>query len=70
MWISAAKWRLVEERVSARRDTTIKQAHIQRLDRAINAIPKEDRRSQTEETGEEVEQLLGADPPSTGKHGT
>ena len=46
-WISAATWRIVDERVSARRDPARDQAHIQRLVRAINVSLKEDRRRQT-----------------------
>ena len=63
MWILAAKWRLVNERVSACQDTARYQSHIWRMGRAINAGLKEDRRRRIEEVGEEVERLLGADPP-------
>ena len=39
------------------------QSIIQSLGRAINAILKGDWRQRTEEAGEEVERLLGTDPP-------
>ena len=63
-WILEDTWRLVDERVSARRkkrDHT--QARIRRLSRAIAASLKGDRRRIVETAGEEVEALLGADPP-------
>ena len=59
-------WRLVDERVSARWYLTRDQAQIRRLGRAINTILKEERLRQTGEAGEEVDQLLGADPPPQG----
>ena len=58
----AATWRLVDERVSARRDPAKDQALIRRLGCAIKAILETDRRRQAEEAGEEVEELVGADP--------
>ena len=58
-----ATWRLVNKRVSAHRDPIRYQFHIQRLGRAINAILKEDRRRRTEEEDNEVDRLLGEDPP-------
>ena len=69
-WILADIWRLVNERVSTRQDPARDQAHIRRLGRAINSILKEYRHRSTEEAGEEVELLLGSDPPSARKHGT
>ena len=62
-WISEDTWRLVNERVSARRKPEIYQTRIWRLSRAIAAILKGDRIRRFETEGEEVEQLLGADPP-------
>ena len=62
-WISAAIWRLVNERVSARRDPAKYQTLIRRLDRAIKARMSTDRKRRTEEAGAEVETLVGADPP-------
>ena len=70
MWILADTWRLVNERVSVRQYPARDQAHIWRLGRTINASLKEDRHRRPEEAVEEVERLLGADPPSTRKHGT
>ena len=63
-WILADPYRLVNKRVSTRRDPTRDQAQIQRLGRAIKASLKEDRCRWTEEAGKEVERLLGSDPPS------
>ena len=64
MWILADTWRLVDERVSMIRVTARDQALIQRLGRAINAILNRNRRRWNEEAGEEIERLLGADPPT------
>ena len=58
-----ATWRIVNERVSTRRDPSRDQAHIRRLGCTINASLKEDRRRRTEESGEEVERLLVVDSP-------
>ena len=55
-------WRLVDERFSARRKTKY-QSRIRRLSRAIAASLKGDRKRRVETVGEEVETLLGADPP-------
>ena len=59
----ADTWRLVDERVSMIRVTSRDQALIQRLGRAINAILKRNRRRRTEEAGEDIEKLLGVEPP-------
>ena len=56
-------WRLVDERVSARWDPARYQYLIRRLGRAIVASLKVDRRQRAEEASEEVEKLLGTDPP-------
>ena len=48
VWISAATWMLVEERVSAFRDIARDEAHIWRLGCAINASLKEYRCMRTE----------------------
>ena len=63
VWILATTWRLFNERVSARRDLAKDQALIQRLVCAIKASLREDRKGRAEEAGEEVETLLGSDPP-------
>ena len=62
-WTSSATWRLVDEIVSARRYLERYQALIRRLIRAIQASLMTDRRRRAEEVGEEVEALLGLDPP-------
>ena len=62
-WISMEKWRLVDERVSARQDSEKGQAIKRRLGRAIKASLAEDRRRRADEAGAEVEALVGADPP-------
>ena len=61
-WILEDKCRLVDERVSARQKTR-DQTRIWRLSRVIAASLKGDRRRRVETAGEEVEALLGADPP-------
>ena len=55
-------WKLVNERVSARRDPAKDQSLICRLGRAIAASLNGDRRRQAEEAGAEVGVLLGSDP--------
>ena len=55
-------WRLVDERVHVRQKTR-DQTRIWRLSRAITEILKEYRRQREETSGEDVEALLGADPP-------
>ena len=56
-------WRLVDERVSARRDIAKYQALIRRLGHAIRASLRTDRKRWAEEAGAEVEALLGSNPP-------
>ena len=62
-WISEETWRLVDERVPARRGTRV-QARIRRLRRAIAEILKGYRKRRLETRGEEVDTLLGADLPN------
>ena len=62
-WISEEIWRLVNERVSARRGTGV-QMRIQRLDRAIRASLQGDRKRRVETAGQDVESLLGGNPPN------
>ena len=62
-WILAAAWRFVNERVSTRRDPTRDQALIWRLGRASNSSLREDMHRRTENVEEEVDKLLGTDPP-------
>ena len=61
-WILAATWRLVNERVSARRDPAKDQSLIRRMGHAIKPSMSTDRRRREEEAGVEVEVLLGAEP--------
>ena len=56
-------WRLVDERVSARRYPENGKAIKRRLGRAIKARLVADRRRRADEAGAEVEALVGADPP-------
>ena len=62
-WISEDMWRLINKRVSARQDTARNQNLLQLLGCAIYASLKGDRIRRTEESGEAIEKLLGADPP-------
>ena len=62
-WISDKTWKLVDERVLARRGPKVK-ARLQRLGRAIKASLKGYRQQRVEEAGKAVETLLGEDPPN------
>ena len=62
-WISKETWRLVDKRVSARRDPRKGQALKRQLWRAVKEILAADRKRRAEEVGAEVEALVGADPP-------
>ena len=62
-WILEETWRLVDERVSARRDPRKGQALKRRLGRAVKVSLAADRKQRAEEAGAEVEALLGADRP-------
>ena len=62
-WISEETWRLVDERVSARRGTRVRES-IWRLCRAFRASLKGDRKQRVEAAGTDVETLLGGDPPN------
>ena len=61
-WISAAMWRLVDERVSACQDLEKDQALIRRLGRSIKASLWDESRQRAEEAGAVVEALTGSDP--------
>ena len=61
-WISEDTWRLVDVRVYAQQKIK-DESRIQRLSRAIVERLKGDRRRRVAAAGEEVEALLGADPP-------
>ena len=62
-WISTENWRLVDKRVSARRDPAKGQDIKRRLGRAIKASLEVDRRRRAYEAGVEAETMGGADPP-------
>ena len=62
-WISEETWRLIDERVSTRRDPRYGQADRQRLGKEIKKSLAQDRRRRTEEAGAEVEVMMKADPP-------
>ena len=63
VWILEDMWRLVNKRVSARRDPVKEQSLIMGLERAISESLKGDRRWQAYKAGKEVEMILGLDPP-------
>ena len=56
-------WRLVNERVSARREPRKGQAFKRKLQRAVNASLAADQKRRSDEAGAEVEALVKADPP-------
>ena len=62
-WISAETWRLINERVSTRREPRYGKADRRQLTKAITASLAQDRRRRAEEAGAEVEALMKADPP-------
>ena len=62
-WISEETWRLVDERVSARRYPRYRQAFKRKLGRAVKASLVAVRKRRADEAGEEVEALVKADPP-------
>ena len=62
VWISEETWRLVDERVSVQRGTGV-QMRIRRLGRAIRESLQGDRKRRVETVGQDVETLLGGDPP-------
>ena len=56
-------WRIVDKRVSARRDPRYGQAFKRQLGRAVNASLAADQKRRVDEAGSEVEALVKADPP-------
>ena len=62
-WISEDAWRLVDEGVSARRDPRKGQTLKRQLGRAVKASLAADQKRRADKAGEEVEALVGADPP-------
>ena len=63
VWISEEKWRLIDERVSARWDPRKGQALKRRLRRAVKESLAADQKRRADEAGADVEALVGADPP-------
>ena len=61
--ISAETWRLIDERVSMRRDPRYGKADRRQLTKAITASLAQDRRRRAEEAGAELEALMKAEPP-------
>ena len=64
-WISAETWRLINKRVSTRRDPRYGKADMRQLSKAVQVSLAKDRRRRAEEAGAEVEALVKADPPLT-----
>ena len=62
-WILESKWRLIDERVSARRDPQYRQAYRRRPGKAVQKSLATDRRRRADKAGAEVEALVKADPP-------
>ena len=62
-WISETAWRLIDKRVSARRDRQYGQDFTRRLGKEVKKSLTEDRRRRADEAGAEVEALVKADPP-------
>ena len=56
-------WRLIDERVSARRDPQYGQAFTRRIGEEVKKILAEDRKRRADEAGAEVEALVKAYPP-------
>ena len=62
-WISDKAWRLVDERVSARRGTRVR-ARLRRIGRAVRDSLTGDSIWRMAEAGKAVEALLGEDSPN------
>ena len=56
-------WRLINERVSARRDPQYRTAYRRRMRKAVQKSLAADRRRRADKVGAEVEALVKADPP-------
>ena len=63
IWISEETWRLVDKRVSARRGKGVRM-RIRRLGCDIQASLQGYRERRVETVGQDVESLLGGDPPN------
>ena len=68
-WILDRTWRLVDKRVSTRREPGRNQTSLIWLGWVIREALKGGRRRQVDTAGEDVERLLIGDPPSPEKHG-
>ena len=62
-WISEKMCRLINKRVSARRGTVVRM-RVRRLGRAIRASLQGDRKRRVDTAGQDMETLLGGDPPN------
>ena len=62
-WILESTWRLIDERVSARRDPRYGRAFKRRQGKAVQKSLAEDIRRRADGAGAEVEALVKADPP-------
>ena len=56
-------WRLIDERVSARRGPQYGMVYRRRMGKAVQASLAADRQRRADEAGAEVEALVKADPP-------
>ena len=61
--IWAETWRLIDDRVSTRRDPRYGKADRRQLSKAIKARLEKEQRRRAEEAGAEVEALMKAEPP-------
>ena len=62
-WISESTWRLIDERVSARRDPRYGRVFKRQQGKAVQKSLAADRQRRADEAGVEVEALVKADPP-------
>ena len=62
-WILLKTWRLIDERVSTRRDPRYRQAFTRRIGKEVKNSLAEDRKRRADEAGAEVEALVKAEPP-------
>ena len=62
-WISEETWRLINKRVSARRDARKRQAVKRKLGRPIKVSLAADQKRRADKAGAKVESLVKVDPP-------
>ena len=67
--IAKKMWRIIDKRVSARREPGRFQAQLKRMRRTIREALKLERRRQVDTVGEDMERLLTRDPPSAENQG-